>query len=103
MGLHFVGYALEAPLWVSSMTGGTGKARHINRNLAAMCQEFGLGMGLGSCRSLLYDDRFFEDFNVRPLMVDRPLYANLGIAQIEALLKEGEEQRMVDLVGKCKC
>ncbi|MBK7221857.1 MAG: type 2 isopentenyl-diphosphate Delta-isomerase [Saprospiraceae bacterium] len=100
LACRFVGFDFGAPLWVSSMTGGTEKARHINRNLAAMCQEFGLGMGLGSCRSLLYDDRFFEDFNVRPLMVDRPLYANLGIAQIEALLKVGEEQRMVDLVGK---
>lgn len=100
LACHFAGFDFGAPLWVSSMTGGTEKARHINHNLAAMCKEFALGMGMGSCRSLLYDDRFFEDFNVRPLMGDRPLYANLGVAQIEALLKEGEEQRMVDLVGK---
>lgn len=100
LNCHFAGHDFGAPIWVSSMTGGTEKARHINQNLAQMCQEFGLGMGLGSCRSLLYDDQNFEDFNVRPLMPDRPLYANLGIAQLETLMKAGEENRIEDLVGK---
>lgn len=97
---RFADYDFGAPLWVSSMTGGTEKARHINQNLARLCQEFGLGMGLGSCRSLLYDNQYFEDFHVRSLMPDRPLYANLGIAQLETLVKEEEEQRIVDLVGR---
>jgi isopentenyl-diphosphate delta-isomerase len=48
--IPFLGTSLRAPLWVSSMTGGTALARTINRNLARACAEFGMGMGLGSCR-----------------------------------------------------
>ena len=48
--------------WISSMTGGTEKAGVINRNLARLANEFGLGMGLGSCRNLLYSDEYLADF-----------------------------------------
>lgn len=81
------GKTVQQPLWVSSMTGGTAKAGHINRNLARAAQEFGFGMGLGSCRGLLTDDAYLADFAVRPILGDAlPLYANLGIAQLEKLL-----------------
>mgnify|MGYP000844694636 CR=1 FL=1 len=100
LACHFAGHQLEAPIWISSMTGGTEKAGHINKNLAALCQEFGLGMGLGSCRSLLTSDEYLDDFRVRPYMGDQPLYANLGIAQVEKLLADGKETIIVELVKK---
>ena len=55
--LPMLGKQMRAPIWVSSMTGGTELAGKINRNLARVCHEFGLGMGLGSCRPLLESDR----------------------------------------------
>ena len=83
------------------MTGGTELAGKINHNLAKACNEFGLGMGLGSCRSLLYSNDYFNDFNLRPIIgVEQPFYANLGIAQVEQLLAKKETERVVDLVGK---
>lgn len=45
LSLSFLGKKLKAPLWVSSMTGGVGPARHINQNLARVCAQFGLGLG----------------------------------------------------------
>lgn len=87
--VRFLGKTMKVPIWVSSMTGGTQMARTINYNLAMACKEFGMGMGLGSCRKLLDDDTHFADFNLRPIMGDDlPLFANLGIAQVENLLKE---------------
>ena len=59
-------------------------------------------MGLGSCRSLLEDDTYFEDFNMRPLVGDQPLYANLGIAQIEQLLMSNSWEKVESLVSKLK-
>ncbi len=98
---RFLDKSLGAPLWVSSMTGGTQLARTINHNLARACKEFRIGMGLGSCRKLLDDDTYFEDFNLRPLMgEDLPFYANLGIAQIEILLEEGNVWKIDRLVNK---
>jgi isopentenyl-diphosphate Delta-isomerase len=85
--LNFLGKELGAPLWISSMTGGTAHAKTINENLAKACGEYKLGMGLGSCRQLLHSDQFLSDFAVRKYLGDQPLYANLGIAQIEAMVK----------------
>lgn len=97
----FLGKSMKVPLWVSSMTGGTALAKTINHSLARACGEFGMGMGLGSCRSLLYDDEFLGDFDVRPLMgSDLPLYANLGIAQLEELIAQKELYRVNDLIDK---
>ena len=97
----FLGKSFRYPLWVSSMTGGTEKARHINENLARLCSEFELGMGLGSCRSLLDSDQRFEDFNLRPIIGnDRPFYANLGIAQIEELIHDHALNKITTLVDK---
>lgn len=97
----FLGKQLQMPLWVSSMTGGTEKAGEINRNLAKACSEFGLGMGLGSCRILLEDDRYFSDFNMRPIIGDDyPLYANLGISQIEMAALNGTMGTIRDLVDR---
>jgi isopentenyl-diphosphate delta-isomerase len=57
-------------------------------------------MGLGSCRRLLEDDKYFEDFNLRKFIGDQPLYANLGIAQIEALNKDKQLKKIEEMVKK---
>ncbi len=97
-----LGKAFRVPLWVSSMTGGTQKARNINTNLARACNEFGMGMGLGSCRQLLTSDARFDDFNMRPYLCDAPLYANLGLAQIENLIRQNKTDLILRLIQKLK-
>ncbi len=99
----FAGKTMKAPLWISSMTGGTGQAGQINRNLAKVCGEFGLGMGLGSTRSLLYSDEFFDDFNLRDIMGEEcPFFANLGIAQIEKLIEDKAADKIDELLVKLR-
>jgi isopentenyl-diphosphate delta-isomerase len=98
---HIAGKTMNLPLWVSSMTGGTEKAGIINKNLAKAGAEFGMGMGLGSCRILLKDETYFNDFNVRPYMGnDLPLFANLGIAQIEEILENNAVSKISELVKR---
>jgi isopentenyl-diphosphate delta-isomerase len=99
--LRFLGKNINLPLWISSMTGGTAQAGKINRNLAEACKEFKIGMGLGSCRSLLYNSDHFNDFNLRPIIGDTlPFFANLGIAQVETLLQENKGRLITELVKK---
>lgn len=101
ISIDFLGKKLRAPLWVSSMTGGTEKAFQINRRLAEACARFGLGMGLGSCRPLLDSLDRLKDFDVRPIIgPDLPLYANLGIAQLEFLLNNGRKDDISTLVER---
>ncbi len=101
ISVELLGHRFKAPLWVSSMTGGTEKARIINHNLARICKEFGFGMGLGSCRPLLEGDQAFPDFNIRPLIGDDlPLFTNLGVAQIEELQQANQLDQIRVMVEK---
>lgn len=100
LSLHFLNTNFKLPVWVSSMTGGTELAAIINQNLAKACNEFGMGMGLGSCRMLLDSDEFLEDFNVRKVIGDQALYANLGIAQLEVLVEQNKLEKVTELVSK---
>ncbi len=97
----FLNKELSLPLWVSSMTGGTSEAKNINQNLAKACSEFGMGMGLGSCRTLLESNDRLDDFDIRKIMgPDLPLMANLGVAQVEKLLENGEVDKINNLILK---
>lgn len=100
---EFLGKTFRSPLWVSSMTGGTAWAGTINHNLARAAKDFGFGMGLGSCRSLLTDDSYMADFDVRNIIGDElPLYANLGIAQVEKLIDSNRIELIDKLIGKLR-
>lgn len=100
---EFMGKTMRLPIWVSSMTGGTEYAGHINKNLAKVCREFGLGMGLGSCRIILNDDTYIDQFNVREFIGDeQPLFANLGISQVEIALKNNTIGSILRMVEKLK-
>lgn len=95
----FCGKKLRVPMWVSSMTGGTRIGRTINTNLARACNEFGMGMGLGSCRILLKKPEYFPDFDMRDVIgPDLPLFANIGIAQVEDMIADKSWPRLVELV-----
>ena len=101
--IGFLGKTVRTPIWACSMTGGTELAKKINENIARVCKDFGMGMGLGSCRILLDDDTCFEDFNVRKYIGDsQPFYANLGIAQIDMLLLNNDTDKIERLIEKLK-
>ncbi len=99
--LVFLGKKIEAPLWISSMTGGSTKGSNLNKLFASAAAKFGLGMGLGSCRVLLEDSKFFDDFNLRPIIGEKlPFYANLGIAQVEELIHYKKLETLNELIEK---
>ncbi len=102
LSIQFLEKTMQNPIWVSSMTGGTGVARTINGNIARACREFGMGMGLGSCRKILFDKTDWADFDFRDEIGDQPFLANLGIAQVEELLTSKNTQAVIDLVGELR-
>ena len=97
------GKKLRVPLWISSMTGGTELAGKINRNLAHVAGEFGMGMGLGSCRIILESKKHFSDFDMRAELGKKlPFFANLGIVQLEQLIEKKELGKIDALLSKLR-
>lgn len=94
---------MEFPLWISSMTGGTELAKSINERLATAAGKYRLGMGLGSCRIILNDKKYVDDFRVRKYIGTQPLYANLGVHQIAILYRENRQHEIKDLVHMLEC
>ncbi len=77
-----LGKDLKLPLFIGAMTGGTPRARDINRNLAESAQEVGIGMGLGSQRAMLEDPDLTSTYLVRDVAPDILLLGNIGAVQV---------------------
>ncbi|WP_417307504.1 type 2 isopentenyl-diphosphate Delta-isomerase [Devosia sp.] len=96
----FVGKRLEAPLLVSSMTGGPARAEAINRNLAAACAELGIALGVGSQRIAIEGDGadgFSSD--LRKVAPDIVLLGNFGAAQLNTGFGLDQARRAVEMIG----
>jgi isopentenyl-diphosphate delta-isomerase len=78
----FLGKSLDAPLLISSMTGGTEQAKIINYRLAEIAQAYQLAMGVGSQRIAVEKPELADTFAVRSLAPDILLFANLGAVQL---------------------
>jgi isopentenyl-diphosphate delta-isomerase len=91
--IRLLGKDLKAPLIISSMTGGSSKAKRYNEMLAKAAVEFGIGMGIGSQRACLERDQHRDSYEVVkdydvPLML-----ANVGAPQMSNLLSDGSPNR----------
>ncbi len=80
--LRLFGRQLQAPVLISSMTGGTAEAARINRNLAQAAQMHGVALGVGSQRAALEHPALAPTFQVRQEAPDILLFANLGAVQL---------------------
>ncbi|HEY3312333.1 MAG TPA: type 2 isopentenyl-diphosphate Delta-isomerase [Anaerolineales bacterium] len=90
---------LQAPILVSSMTGGTADTGMINMRLAEAAQACGFAMGLGSQRAGLEHPEQAGTFQVRKVAPDILLFANLGAVQLNYSYGLDECQRAVEMVG----
>jgi len=76
------GQKLNAPLVISSMTGGFAAAKEINANLAKAAAEVGVALGVGSQRAALEHPEL-EDTYAVVKDYDVPLrFANIGAPQL---------------------
>lgn len=96
---QFLGKTLQAPVLISPMTGGTARARRINRNLARAAQALGIAMGVGSQRAALEDPHQIATYQVRDVAPDILLFANLGAVQLNYGYGLDECRRAVEMIG----
>jgi isopentenyl-diphosphate delta-isomerase len=93
-----LGRELQAPLIISSMTGGTEAAERINMNLARAAQAHGVGMGVGSQRAAIEDPHWAYTYQVRRAAPDILLLANLGAVQLNHGYGLDECRRAVEMI-----
>jgi isopentenyl-diphosphate delta-isomerase len=92
------GKNLAAPFLISSMTGGTERARDINLRLAEAAREFGIAMAVGSQRAALESADLAPSYQVRKAAPDILLFANIGAVQLNYGFGVDEARRAVDMI-----
>lgn len=80
-----LGKRLRAPIVIAAMTGGTERARAINRELSRIAEERGYGFGLGSQRAMLVDEGRGDTYGVREGAPTTLVLGNIGAVQARSL------------------
>ena len=96
--VNIFGKTLRAPIIISSMTGGTGEAAVINRNLATAAQAGGVAMGVGSQRAGIEQSDLAYSFQVRQYAPTILLFANLGAVQLNYTYTVDQCRRAVEMI-----
>ena len=94
----FLGKKIQAPILISSMTGGTHSAANINKHLAIAAEEERIPLALGSQRKAIEDEAQAMTFLVRPFAPSIPILGNVGAVQFNYGFGLGECERMVEMV-----
>jgi isopentenyl-diphosphate delta-isomerase len=82
LSIQLFGKRLNVPLIISGMTGGYFESKKINEHLAAAAATFQVGMGVGSQRAALENQKLAETYSVIKDF-DIPLkIANIGASQM---------------------
>jgi isopentenyl-diphosphate Delta-isomerase len=94
----FFGQTLGAPILISSMTGGTPRAKMINTRLATIADTYRLAMGVGSQRVAVEKPETADTFAIRALAPNALLFANLGAVQLNYTYSIEQCRQVVDLL-----
>lgn len=97
--VKFLGKDLMYPIIFEAMTGGVSEASQINRDVASIAQEYGIGFGVGSQRAAIEDPSLESTFQVRDVAPDILLIANLGAVQLNYGYSLKECAKAVDMIG----
>ena len=95
----FLGKKIALPFIISSMTGGYAKAEQINQQLAEVCVQKKIALGVGSQRQALENIRYHRSFSVaRATGPNIPIFGNIGASEIANLRDVSPIARLIDLI-----
>ena len=95
----FLGKKFSAPIIVGAMTGGTEQATQINSSIAQAVENLGLGMGVGSQRAAIEDQKLEETYAItRKMAPNAFLIANIGGVQLVHGYGLKEVKKVVEMI-----
>ncbi len=98
MKIDFLGKTMDCPIIIEAMTGGIPVATKINKDFAAIAEEFNLGMGVGSQRPAIENPELAETYQVRDAAPNILLISNLGAVQLNYGYGAAECKKCVDMI-----
>lgn len=97
--VNLLGKQLNAPILISSMTGGAEMAQRFNNNLAEVAQKYNIAMGVGSQRAAIEDENLAASFKIRSIAPDILLFANIGAVQLNYGYGIDQCRKAVEMIG----
>ncbi len=94
-----LGKKQNAPIYISSMVGGTHEAHELNMRFAREAQALGIGMGIGSLRIGLQHPEQMQYFKLRTAAPDILLLANIGAIQLNNSVTVDDCRKIIDQTG----
>ncbi len=99
LSTNFLGKKFQAPIIVGAMTGGTQQATLINASIAKAVEKLGLGMGVGSQRAAIEDQRLEETYAITRKMAPTAfLIANIGGVQLVHGYGLKEVKKVIEMI-----
>ena len=96
-----LGKKLAAPLIIGAMTGGTDRAREMNRRVALAAEHCQVGFALGSQRKLVEAPdnlKILKSYTVRKFAPRLPLlFGNLGAVQLNYGVTADQVKRLIEM------
>ena len=95
----FLEKKIALPFIISGMTGGYAKAEQINRQLAEVCVQKNIALGVGSQRQASENGQYHRSFSVvRETAPGIPIFGNIGAAEVAHLRDPSPILRLIDLI-----
>ncbi|HSN94697.1 MAG TPA: type 2 isopentenyl-diphosphate Delta-isomerase [Anaerolineaceae bacterium] len=95
----FLGHELDAPILISSMTGGSSETARLNQILAIAAEHCNVAIAIGSVRSGLENQAYVETYNIRKLAPNALIFSNLGAVQLNYGFDVDSCKKAIEIAG----
>lgn len=95
---RFFDLSVQAPFFISSMTGGSAEGYRMNHELARAAEELGVAVGMGSIRILFRKPEVLPQFQLKKIAPTIPVFTNIGGVQV-GTMNHDEIFSMIDRLG----
>jgi isopentenyl-diphosphate delta-isomerase len=95
----FLGHWLEAPILISSMTGGSTETARLNQILATAAETAKIAIAVGSVRAGIENSSYAETYNLRKFAPNALIFSNLGAVQLNYGFGVDACKRAIEIAG----